>query len=105
MTLSLATGCVQTVNAVRRAGASIDSPGWRGESGAMATPRTPLPNIKSVGAFLVGLEQKILHRTPIQETLEQHSQRTQLTLDGMRVDLPPEPPARRPPKDRSGAKL
>ena len=67
--------------------------------------RTPLPNLPSVGAFLAGLEQKILHRTPIQETIEQHSQRTQLTLDGLRVDLPPERPARRVPKDRSGAKL
>ncbi|MDQ2933510.1 MAG: hypothetical protein M3R49_00760 [Chloroflexota bacterium] len=70
-----------------------------------AKPRTPLPNIQSVGAFLVGLEHKILHRTPIQETVEKHSQRTQLTLDGLRVDLPAEPPPRRPPKDRSGAKL
>jgi hypothetical protein len=68
-----------------------------------AKSRTPLPNIQSVGAFLVGLEQKILHRTPIQETIEQHSQRTQLTLDGLRVDLTPEPPPRRPPQDRSGA--
>ncbi len=67
--------------------------------------RTPLPNLPAVGAFLVGLEQKILHRAPIQETIEQHSQRTQLTLDGLRVDLPPERPARRVPKDRSGAKL
>jgi hypothetical protein len=67
--------------------------------------RTPLPNIKSVGTFLVGLEQKILHLTPIQETVEKHSQRTQLTLDGLRVDLSPEPPPRPAPKDRSGAKL
>ena len=70
-----------------------------------AKSRTPLPNIQSVGAILVGLEQKILHRTPIQETIEQHSQRTQLTLDGLRVDLTPEPPPRRPQKDRTGAKL
>jgi hypothetical protein len=61
----------------------------------------------SVGAFLAGLEQKILHgRPPAAVVVEEHHRDESVTLNGLQVDHLPEGPLERPePPDRSGARL
>jgi hypothetical protein len=61
----------------------------------------------SVGAFLAGLEQKILHgRPPAVVVVEEHHRDESVTLNGLQVDHLPEGPLERPePPDRSGARL
>ena len=61
----------------------------------------------SVGAFLAGLEQKILHgRPPAVVVVEEHHRDESVTLNGLQVDHLPEGPLDRPePPDRTGARL
>jgi len=61
----------------------------------------------SVGAFLAGLEQKIVHgRPPAVVVVEEHHHDESVTLNGLQVDHLPEGPLERPePPDRSGARL
>lgn len=79
----------------------------------MAKPkRTPgaLPNFKgagiSIGGFLAGLEQQILHRRPPPAIVVEEDARSQpRTVNGLRLDGPDEPIERPEPPDRSGARL
>jgi hypothetical protein len=61
----------------------------------------------SVGAFLAGLEQKILHgRPPAVVVVEEHHRDESVTLNGLQVDNLPEGPLERPePPDTTGARL
>jgi hypothetical protein len=61
----------------------------------------------SVGAFLAGLEQKILHaRPPAVVVVEEHHRDESVTLNGLKVDNLPEGPLDRPePPDTTGARL
>jgi hypothetical protein len=61
----------------------------------------------SVGQFLAGLEQKILHnRPPAVVVVEEEARGEQVTTSGLVVtDLPTDPLDRPEPPDTSGAKL
>lgn len=61
----------------------------------------------SVGQFLAGLEQKILHnRPPAVVVVEQEGRGESVTTGGLVIDdLPTEPLDRPEPPDTSGAKL
>jgi hypothetical protein len=61
----------------------------------------------SVGAFLAGLEQKILHgRPPAVVVVEEHHRDESVTLNGLQVDNLPEGPLDHPePPDTTGARL
>jgi hypothetical protein len=61
----------------------------------------------SVGQFLAGLEQKILHnRPPAVVVVEEEARGEQVTTGGLVVtDLPTDPLDRPEPPDTSGAKL
>jgi len=65
----------------------------------------PLPNMRGVGAFLAGLEQKILGRQPVQDVVEDHSLHNRRTVGGVTLEFDPDPPQRPEPEDHSGAKL
>jgi hypothetical protein len=65
----------------------------------------PLPNIRGVGAFLAGLEQKILGRQPVQDVVQEHSLHNRRTIGGVTLEFDPDPPQRPEPEDHSGAKL
>ena len=78
----------------------------------MTKGRGPLPSFRgissSVGAFLVGLEQAILHRRPPPAIVfEQEERSRRRTVGAISLELPPEDevPRRHPPDDRSGARL
>jgi hypothetical protein len=61
---------------------------------------------QSIGTFLAGLEQKILHNRPPAAVVVEEDQRSQrVATNGLRVDLPDEPIERPEPPDRSGARL
>jgi hypothetical protein len=61
---------------------------------------------QSIGTFLAGLEQKILHnRPPAAVVVEEHQRGQQVATNGLVVDLPDEPIERPEPPDRSGARL
>jgi hypothetical protein len=81
-----------------------ESPSERRADAQRPTPR-PLPNMRGVGAFLAGLEQKILGRQPVQDVVEDHSLRNRRTVGGVTLEFDPDPPQRREPEDTSGAKL
>lgn len=61
----------------------------------------------SIGQFLAGLEQKILHnRPPAVVVVEQEARGETVTTNGLVIDdLPTEPMDRPEPPDTSGAKL
>lgn len=70
----------------------------------------PLPSFsgasRSVGSFLAGLEQQILHRRPPAAiVVEEHQRAEKTVVNGLTVHLPDEPPERPEPPDRSGARL
>ncbi len=74
--------------------------------------RTPgaLPSFKgasvSIGGFLAGLEQQILHRRPPAAIVVEEDARSQpRSIDGLRLEGPDEPLERPEPPDRSGARL
>lgn len=61
---------------------------------------------QSIGTFLAGLEQKILHnRPPAAIVVEEDQRGQQVATNGLLVDLPDEPIERPEPPDRSGARL
>jgi len=61
---------------------------------------------QSIGTFLAGLEQKILHnRPPAAVVVEEDQRGLQVTKSGLVLDLPDEPLERPEPPDRSGARL
>jgi hypothetical protein len=72
---------------------------------APAPAAGPLPNIRGVGAFLAGLEQKIFGRQPVQDVVEDHSLHNRRTVGGVTLEFDPDPPQRPEPEDHSGAKL
>jgi hypothetical protein len=60
----------------------------------------------SIGGFIAGLEQLILHnRPPAAVVLEEHSRSERTTIDGIGLKLPEDWPAREEPPDKSGARL
>jgi hypothetical protein len=74
--------------------------------------RGPLPSFRgfssSVGGFLVGLEQAILHRRPPPAiVLEEEERSRRRTVGAISLELPREDdvPRRPPPDDVSGARL
>jgi hypothetical protein len=71
---------------------------------------TPLPNYSgaslSVGAFLAGLEQKILHNRPPAAIVVEEQQRSERrSVDGMALEPTHEPVERPEPPDSTGARL
>ncbi len=78
----------------------------------MAKPeRTPepLPSFKgvglSIGGFLSGLEQIVLHRRPPAAILEEDARSEPRSVNGLHLEGPDEMPERPEPPDRSGARL
>lgn len=79
----------------------------------MAKPRrTPeaLPDFKgasiSIGGFLAGLEQQILHRRPPAAIVVEEEARSEpRSVNGLQLDGPDEPIERPEPPDTSGARL
>jgi hypothetical protein len=74
------------------------------------TERSPLPNFKgaslSVGTFLAGLEQKILHnRPPAAIVVEEHQRAGRAMIDGLALEPTDEPIERPEPPDTTGARL
>lgn len=74
------------------------------------TRRQALPSFsgvnQSIGTFLAGLEQKILHNRPPAAIIVEEDQRgQQLATKGLVVEFPNEPIERPVPPDRSGARL
>jgi hypothetical protein len=73
--------------------------------------RKPLPSFRdlnlSIGQFLAGLEEKILHnRPPAIVVVEEEARGEQVTQDGLLIDhLPTEPLDRPKPPDTTGARL
>jgi hypothetical protein len=70
----------------------------------------PLPNFRgaslSVGTFLAGLEQKILHnRPPAAVVVEEHQRADRAMVDGLSLEQTDEPVVRPEPPDTSGARL
>lgn len=75
----------------------------------MDRKRTPLPSFdgvtQSVGTFLAGLEQKILHsRPPAAVVVEEDARSTPRSLNGLTIDMPDQPERPEPP-DSTGARL
>jgi hypothetical protein len=71
---------------------------------------SPLPNFSgvslSVGAFLAGLEQKILHnRPPAAIVVEEFQRAEQRTVNGLTLEPTHEPVERPEPPDTTGARL
>ena len=71
---------------------------------------SPLPNFSgaslSVGAFLTGLEQKILHnRPPAAIVIEEFQRSERRSVDGMLLEPTHEPVERPEPPDTTGARL
>jgi hypothetical protein len=79
----------------------------------MAKPkraRQALPDFKgasiSIGGFMAGLEQQILHkRPPAAIVVEEESRSEPRSLNGLVLDDPDEPVERPEPPDTSGARL
>jgi hypothetical protein len=70
--------------------------------------RRALPNSgvnQSIGTFLAGLEQKILHNRPPAAVVVEEDQRGLQTSNGLVLDPANEPIERPEPPDRSGARL
>lgn len=72
--------------------------------------RSPLPNFKgaslSVGTFLAGLEQKILHnRPPAAIVVEEQERAAKAMVDGLSLALTDDPVERREPPDTTRARL
>lgn len=72
--------------------------------------RGALPSFKgtsvSIGGFLAGLEQQILHRRPPAAiVVEEESRSEPRSVNGLQLDDPDEPLERLEPPDRSGARL
>lgn len=71
----------------------------------------PLPSLgggggESIGTFLAGLEQHILHRRPpVAIVVEEHDRTERSRLNGVSLELPDDPIERPEPPDRSGARL
>jgi hypothetical protein len=70
--------------------------------------RGPLPNFTgaslSVGAFLAGLEQKILHnRPPAAIVVEELQRAEEAMVDGLALELSDDPVERPEPPDTTGA--
>jgi hypothetical protein len=91
-----------------------DKPAWAMDTTAMAPRRdpadpNPLPSFEgvtqSLGTFLAGLEQKILHnRPPAAVVVEEDERSTPRSIHGLSIEMPeqierPEPP------DTTGARL
>jgi hypothetical protein len=71
---------------------------------------SPLPNFSgaslSVGAFLAGLEQKILHnRPPAAIVVEEFQRAEQRAVNGLTLEPTHEPVERPEPPDTTGARL
>lgn len=71
--------------------------------------RGPLPSFSgaglSVGTFIAGLEQKILHnRSPAAIVAEEHERSGTRTLNGLTIEMP-EPLDHPEPPDTTGARL
>jgi hypothetical protein len=71
---------------------------------------SPLPNFSgvslSVGAFLAGLEQKILHnRPPAAIVVEEFQRAEQQAVNGLTLEPTHEPLERPEPPDTTGARL
>lgn len=79
----------------------------------MAKPRRvreALPNFKgaslSIGGFMAGLEQQILHkRPPAAIVVEEEARSEPRSINGLQLDGPDEPIERPQPPDTSGARL
>jgi len=79
----------------------------------MAKPkrvREALPNFKgaslSIGGFMAGLEQQILHkRPPPAIVVEEEARSEPRSVNGLQLDGPDEPIERPEPPDTSGARL
>jgi hypothetical protein len=72
--------------------------------------RRPLPSFsgasRSIGTFLAGLEQQILHRRPPAAIVLEEEQRAEdRVLDGLKLEQTHDPVERPEPPDRSGARL
>ncbi len=73
-------------------------------------PPRPLPSFsgasQSIGTFLAGLEQQILHRRPPPAIVAEEQQRAEdRSVNGLTLQVPGEPIERREPPDHSGARL
>jgi hypothetical protein len=73
-------------------------------------PRRPLPSFdgasRTIGTFLAGLEQQILHKRPAAAVVaEEHDRAERSSLNGVTVHLPDEPIDRPEPPDTTGARL
>ena len=79
----------------------------------MAKPRRrreALPDFKgaslSIGGFMAGLEQQILHkRPPAAIVVEEEARSEPRSVNGLQLDGPEEPIERPEPPDTSGARL
>lgn len=79
----------------------------------MANPRRrreALPDFKgaslSIGGFMAGLEQQILHRRPPAAiVVEEEARSAPRSVNGLQLDGPDEPIERPEPPDTSGARL
>ena len=61
---------------------------------------------QSIGGFLAGLEQLILHnRPPAAAVIEEHSQNERTRIAGVSLKLPDDWPPSKERPDRSGARL
>lgn len=72
--------------------------------------RRPLPSFsgasRSIGTFLAGLEQQILHqRPPAAIVLEEEQRAEDRILDGLKLELTHDPIERPEPPDTTGARL
>ena len=72
--------------------------------------REALPNFKgatlSIGGFMAGLEQQILHkRPPAAVVVEEEARSEPRSINGLQLDGPDEPIEHPEPPDTSGARL
>ena len=72
--------------------------------------RRPLPSFsgasQSIGTFLAGLEQQILHRRPPAAIVVEEEQRAEdRSVDGLKLELTHDPVERPEPPDTTGARL
>jgi hypothetical protein len=72
--------------------------------------REALPNFEgatlSIGGFMAGLEQQILHkRPPAAVVVEEEARSEPRSINGLQLDGPDEPIERPEPPDTSGARL